>query len=55
MRKEKVKPDNEELRHITVARDGRRKKYRIRVRRKFDSSFSDIYTAILVRDFEART
>lgn len=53
MRKEKVKPDNQELRYITVARDGRTKKYRIRVR-KFDSSFSDIYTAKMIRDFEAR-
>jgi hypothetical protein len=48
-----MKTKSEAMKFISVARDGRRKKYRVRVR-KFDSSFSDLYTAILVRDFEAR-
>jgi hypothetical protein len=52
MRKSRTK--NDALKFISVARDGRRKKFRVRVR-KFDSSFSDLMTAILVRDFEART
>jgi hypothetical protein len=52
MRKSKTK--HEAMKFISVARDGRTKKFRVRVR-KFDSSFSDVYTAILVRDFEART
>ena len=51
MRKSKTK--HEAMKFISVARDGRRKKYRVRVR-KFDSSFSDIYTAKMIRDFEAR-
>jgi hypothetical protein len=49
-----MKKKSESMRYITVARDGRTKKFRVRVR-KFDFSFSDISTAILVRDFEART
>jgi hypothetical protein len=51
MRKSKTK--SEAMKFISVARDGRRKKYRVRVR-KFDSSFSDVYTATMVRDFESR-
>ena len=47
------KSKSEAMKFISVARDGRRKKYRIRVR-NFDSSFSDIYTAKMIRDFEAR-
>jgi hypothetical protein len=47
------KTKSESMRHITVARDGRRKKFRIRVR-GFDASFSDLLTAKLIRDFEAR-
>jgi hypothetical protein len=40
------------MKFISVARDGRKKKFRIRVR-NFDSSFSDLYTAKMIRDFEA--
>jgi hypothetical protein len=49
-----MKTKSSDMRHITVARDGRKKKFRIRVR-KFDVSFSDLYTAKMIRDFEART
>jgi hypothetical protein len=49
------KTKNEAMQFISVARDGRKKKYRIRVRNKFDASFSDLYTAKMIRDFEART
>jgi hypothetical protein len=51
MRKSKTK--TEAMKFISVARDGRKKKFRIRVR-KFDASFSDIYTAKMIRDFESR-
>jgi hypothetical protein len=51
MRKSKTK--SETMKFISVARDGRKKKFRIRVR-NFDSSFSDLYTAKMIRDFEAR-
>jgi hypothetical protein len=47
------KTKTEAMKFISVARDGRRKKYRIRVR-KFDASFSDLLTAKMIRDFEAR-
>jgi hypothetical protein len=41
------------MKYITVARDGRKKKYRVRVG-TFDSSFTDLLTARMIRDFEAR-
>jgi len=44
---------SEAMKFISVARDGRRKQFRIRVR-DFDASFSDPLTAKLIRDFEAR-
>jgi hypothetical protein len=42
-----------DLRHITVARDGRQKKYRIRFR-KFYAAFERLEIAQHVRDIEVR-
>jgi hypothetical protein len=47
-----MKTKNEAMRHITV-QEGRRRRYRVRVR-NFDASFSDLLTAKMIRDFEAR-
>jgi hypothetical protein len=41
------------FRHITRATDGRQKRFRVRIG-AFDSSFSDLQTALYVRDVEVR-
>jgi hypothetical protein len=37
-----------------MARDGRKKQFRVRVGQTFDMSFSDLTVAKAVRDFELR-
>jgi hypothetical protein len=44
----------EDRRYISIASDGRKKKYRVRVG-EFDSSFTRLETALKVRDAEARS